>query len=387
MKSPKVGALMVTTFLAQRSLSPMVLSASGSGRPREQRRGVRPTRSRAPRPRGRRPGRWRRPARRPVLPLGPTQTATGTVELDTVEARASTPLWEMTPSPLLELDHEGDGAVPGRGLATAWPTKSASIGSISPLSWMTSMWPRTTAASAVALVAGATSPRRGRAASARDARPAAAPSHLEANDHEYPTNQRTSRGRVSGSRIVLRSGPALHRGREGRRRQDDGQRRAGPDGGAGRVCRALIVEVEGKSGLASAVRPAARSTTARSVLSPAAAGRDGAADVRPAPSPPTTPCSSTSQDHGMRRISKRLASTGALDMVATAAPGIKDILILGKVKQLERAAARGATRRFIVLDAPGRRPRHQLPALAPAACSTRSRSGPSGPRRATCSTC
>ena len=50
----------------------------------------------------------------------------------------------------------------------------------------------------------------------------------------------------------------------------------------------------------------------------------------------------------MSRISKRLASTGALDVVATAAPGIKDILILGKVKQLERAKAAD----LIVLDAP-----------------------------------
>ncbi len=50
----------------------------------------------------------------------------------------------------------------------------------------------------------------------------------------------------------------------------------------------------------------------------------------------------------MSRISKRLASTGAVDMVATAAPGIKDILILGKVKQLEQRRAAD----LIVLDAP-----------------------------------
>ncbi len=41
-------------------------------------------------------------------------------------------------------------------------------------------------------------------------------------------------------------------------------------------------------------------------------------------------------DHGMRRFSKRLVSSGALDVVATAIPGIRDILVLGKVKQLER---------------------------------------------------
>src|SRR5207237_857890 len=38
----------------------------------------------------------------------------------------------------------------------------------------------------------------------------------------------------------------------------------------------------------------------------------------------------------------------ALDVVATAAPGIRDILVLGKVKQLERAGAAD----LIVLDAP-----------------------------------
>ena len=41
-------------------------------------------------------------------------------------------------------------------------------------------------------------------------------------------------------------------------------------------------------------------------------------------------------------------TSGALDMVATAAPGIRDILVLGKVKQLERAGAAD----LIVLDAP-----------------------------------
>ena len=39
-------------------------------------------------------------------------------------------------------------------------------------------------------------------------------------------------------------------------------------------------------------------------------------------------------DHGMKRLAGRLVSTGALDVIATAAPGIKDILILGKVKQI-----------------------------------------------------
>jgi anion-transporting ArsA/GET3 family ATPase len=53
-------------------------------------------------------------------------------------------------------------------------------------------------------------------------------------------------------------------------------------------------------------------------------------------------------DHGMRRFSKRLVSTGALDVVATAIPGIRDILVLGKVKQLERDDPAD----LLLLDAP-----------------------------------
>jgi anion-transporting ArsA/GET3 family ATPase len=52
-------------------------------------------------------------------------------------------------------------------------------------------------------------------------------------------------------------------------------------------------------------------------------------------------------DHGMKRISKRLTQSGALDVVSTAVPGIKDILVLGKVKALERD-----TDDLLVLDAP-----------------------------------
>ena len=53
-------------------------------------------------------------------------------------------------------------------------------------------------------------------------------------------------------------------------------------------------------------------------------------------------------DHGMKRFSKRLVSSGALDVVATAIPGIRDILVLGKVKQLERDRVAD----LILVDAP-----------------------------------
>lgn len=42
-------------------------------------------------------------------------------------------------------------------------------------------------------------------------------------------------------------------------------------------------------------------------------------------------------EHGFKRIAKRLASTGVIDVVSTAAPGINDLVVLGKIKQLERS--------------------------------------------------
>jgi anion-transporting ArsA/GET3 family ATPase len=58
--------------------------------------------------------------------------------------------------------------------------------------------------------------------------------------------------------------------------------------------------------------------------------------------------------HGMRRLSRRLVSSGALDVVATAVPGMPDMLVLGKLKQMERAAAAGQPDApdIVLLDAP-----------------------------------
>ncbi|MGH9072854.1 MAG: ArsA family ATPase [Acidimicrobiales bacterium] len=53
-------------------------------------------------------------------------------------------------------------------------------------------------------------------------------------------------------------------------------------------------------------------------------------------------------EHGLGRVLHRLLSSGALDVIATAVPGIRDILVLGKVKQLERAGVAD----LVVLDAP-----------------------------------
>ncbi|MGA2530309.1 MAG: ArsA-related P-loop ATPase [Acidimicrobiales bacterium] len=54
------------------------------------------------------------------------------------------------------------------------------------------------------------------------------------------------------------------------------------------------------------------------------------------------------EEHGLRRVAKRLVAAGVLEVVATAIPGIREILVLGKVKQLERSGNSD----LIVLDAP-----------------------------------
>ncbi len=100
----------------------------------------------------------------------------------------------------------------------------------------------------------------------------------------------------------------------------------------------LIVEVEGKSGLAAAFdRP--NLGYEESDLT------DG---VRARTLTPDAALLDWLQNNGMKRISKRLVSTGALDVVATAVPGMKDILVLGKVKSLDVQQAAD----LIIVDAP-----------------------------------
>jgi anion-transporting ArsA/GET3 family ATPase len=52
--------------------------------------------------------------------------------------------------------------------------------------------------------------------------------------------------------------------------------------------------------------------------------------------------------HGLSRVAKRLTNTGIIDVVATASPGIDDIVVLGKIKQLERSGQYD----LVVVDGP-----------------------------------
>lgn len=100
----------------------------------------------------------------------------------------------------------------------------------------------------------------------------------------------------------------------------------------------LVVEVEGKSGLPS-------------MFGAPALGYDEVdldAGIRARFLTPNAALIDYLVSHGMKRISKRLAASGALDVVATAVPGMKDILVLGKVKSLEESRVAD----LIIVDAP-----------------------------------
>jgi anion-transporting ArsA/GET3 family ATPase len=116
-------------------------------------------------------------------------------------------------------------------------------------------------------------------------------------------------------------------------------RRAGLEG-----LTTLVVEIEGRSGLPELFGqpPLSYEPT---ILVPGAAGT---ADVLGRTLTPDDALFEYLQDHGLKRVSRRLVDSGAMDVVATAAPGIRDILVLGKVKQLERAEVAD----LIVIDAP-----------------------------------
>jgi anion-transporting ArsA/GET3 family ATPase len=101
---------------------------------------------------------------------------------------------------------------------------------------------------------------------------------------------------------------------------------------------ALLVELEGKSGLAATF---GRPNLEDKEFSPFPG-------VRVLPIAPDEALIEYLEDHGLGRISRRLMSTGAIDVVSTAVPGMKDILVLGKVKALQRQGAADV----IVVDGP-----------------------------------
>ena len=75
--------------------------------------------------------------------------------------------------------------------------------------------------------------------------------------------------------------------------------------------------------------------------------------------------------HGFARVAKKLAGDGLIDVVATAAPGIDDIVVLGKLKQLERSG----TYDLIIVDGPAAGQAVTM-LMAPSGLQAAVRSGP-----------
>jgi anion-transporting ArsA/GET3 family ATPase len=121
----------------------------------------------------------------------------------------------------------------------------------------------------------------------------------------------------------------------------------------------LVVELEGRPGVPAAFGREVPLDYAEAVLTAAGAQ---AAQEDAGGGPATVPAGAVRArtitpddalleylaDHGLKRVSKRLLSSGIVDLVAGAIPGIRDILVLGKVKQLER----GRVADLILVDAP-----------------------------------
>lgn len=105
---------------------------------------------------------------------------------------------------------------------------------------------------------------------------------------------------------------------------------------------ALLVEVGGRSAAASMLGIEAVG------YEPTAARPDLAGDLRVRSIAPDRALIEWLGRHGFERILKRLARSGLLEVIATATPGIKDLLVLGRIRNLEESAAA----EVIVVDAP-----------------------------------
>jgi anion-transporting ArsA/GET3 family ATPase len=133
--------------------------------------------------------------------------------------------------------------------------------------------------------------------------------------------------------------------------------------------RVLLVEVEGRAASHLQFGAAPLGYDASPLLNgPAAAG---GGEVWGRSVTPDAALVEYLEAHGMRLVARRLARSGALEVIATATPGIKDILVLGTVKQVEQDGAWDS----IVIDAPAAGHAISFLRAAPALLDT-ARAGP-----------
>jgi anion-transporting ArsA/GET3 family ATPase len=96
--------------------------------------------------------------------------------------------------------------------------------------------------------------------------------------------------------------------------------------------RVLVVDTEGKRGIASAFGLA--SLGYAEVTLSAASAADGRGPILGRTVTPDDALIEWLGDHGLGLLAKRMSSSGLVDVIATATPGIRDLLVLAKVKQL-----------------------------------------------------
>ncbi|MCP3991502.1 MAG: AAA family ATPase [Actinomycetia bacterium] len=108
-------------------------------------------------------------------------------------------------------------------------------------------------------------------------------------------------------------------------------------------CEVLLIELEGHSNLAApfGLSQLAYSTTVLEDVS-------GCGTLRARQITPDEALADYLETSGLRAITDRMTRTGAVDVVATTAPGIRDLVTLGKIRQLEQAKEAD----LIIVDAP-----------------------------------
>ena len=145
---------------------------------------------------------------------------------------------------------------------------------------------------------------------------------------------------------------------------------------ANRGLRVLVVTLDDRPGLDVLLGGAAgdgASYDGDLVATARGASRTGSIHLR------TLSASEALQDYlatqGLARLAKRLVSTGVVDVVASAAPGIDDLLVLGKIKHLVGLAGPDGPHDLVLVDGPAAG--HALSLLrSPASIAATVRGGP-----------
>ncbi|MEE9415212.1 MAG: ArsA-related P-loop ATPase [Acidimicrobiales bacterium] len=111
----------------------------------------------------------------------------------------------------------------------------------------------------------------------------------------------------------------------------------------------LLIEIDGRGAMRSLFNPDATPTSdTRSGETELLGGSDNTGWIRSRSITPDTALVEWLNDHGLKLVSKRLQRTGAIEVISTATPGIKDLLVLGKIRKLVHESDAD----LIIVDAP-----------------------------------